>query len=185
MRALSPRESRGLAVLALVAAIALADFALVQPLLDGFAARAAQRDQLAARYAANQRLIAAVPRLVRRAERRDEALGRIVMPTADPLAAADALHARVQAAIAKTGGDVRGTEDLPGEPGRVAMRVGLRVTPAQMARLIAEIENARPIITITALSIGSDDAQVTGHVAELDVQIELALACRTTPSRPK
>jgi len=176
MRALSKREARLVAVLILIAALVLGDWLVVQPLLDGFADRAAARAQLTVRYAANERLIGAVPRLVREAARRDAALGRYVLPARDAGSASDALRQRVQAATSAVGGDFRGSEDGPASPGTVTTRVALRLTSEQLDRLMALLENARPLITVTALSVGADDALVTGRATDLDVQLALSLA---------
>jgi hypothetical protein len=175
MRALSKREARLVAVLILIAVLVVTDLALVQPLLDGFADRAEARARLIARYGANERLIAAVPRLVREAERRDRALVRYVLPAHDAGTAADALRQRIQTATSAVGGDFRGSEDVPAPPGVVTTRASLRLTAPQLGRLLALLENSRPLITVTALSVGADDALVTGHATDLDVQIDCNL----------
>jgi hypothetical protein len=183
MRALSKREARLIALGILVAALVLADLVLVQPLADGFARRADARAQLATRYVANARLIGAVPRLVREAARRDAALGRFVAPERNAGAASDMLRQRVQSATSAVGGDFRGSEDSAGPPGTAVIRASLRLTAEQLDRLIALIENGRPLITISALSVGADDALVTGRATDLDVQIECSLAYRAAPKR--
>jgi hypothetical protein len=183
MRALSKREARLVALAILIAALVLADLVLIQPLLDGFADRANARAQLNARYVANARLIGAVPRLVREAARRDAALARFVAPERDAGAAADMLRQRVQSATSAVGGDFRGSEDLPGPPGTAVTRASLRLTAQQLDRLLALIENSRPLITVSALSVGADDALVTGRATDLDVQIEFSLAYHAPAKR--
>jgi|GEM_PF-1955360 len=183
MRALSKREARLVAVAILIAALVLADLVLVQPLIGGFSDRAATRAQLTDRYVANARLIGAVPRLVREAARREAAIGRFVAPDRDGGAASDALRQRVQSATSAVGGDFRGSEDLPGLPGTAVTRASLRLNAEQLDRLIALIENGRPLITISALAVGADDALVTGRATDLDVQIELSLAYHASAKR--
>lgn len=183
MRALSKRESRLVAVMILIIALVLADLIVVQPLISGFTERAQARRDLAMRYAANQRLIAAIPRLVREAARHDAALGRFVLAAPDAGAAADVLHQRVQSAVNAVGGSFRGSEDLPPTPGAVATRASLRLTTAQLARAIALLENGSPLITVTAIATGADDALVTGTATDLDVQLDLTLAFRPAPAR--
>ncbi len=172
-----------MALLILIAVLVAADLGIVQPLLDGFADRAAARTQLTARYVANARLIGAVPRLVREAGRRDVALARYVAPERDAGAASDMLRQRVQAATSAVGGTFRGSEDVAGSPGTVVTRTSLRLTAPQLDRLIALIENGRPLITISALSVGAEDALVTGRATDLDVQIEVSLAYHAAPKR--
>ncbi|MFK9781021.1 hypothetical protein ACJEM9_24915, partial [Escherichia coli] len=74
MRALSPREARLVAVLILIALIALVQGLVIGPIISGFAARSAERADLTLRYAANDRMIAAIPRLRRQAQARNAAL---------------------------------------------------------------------------------------------------------------
>jgi len=181
MRALSKREARLVALLILVGALVVAGWVVVQPLLEGFNERAAARRQLAERYAANRRLIGAVPRLEREAQRRDEALARFVTPALDAGAASDLLRQRVQAAISSVGGDFRGTEDVPAPARTVVTRASLRVNASQLGRLIAQLENGRPLLNVIALTVSADDALVTGHATYLDVQLELSLAYHPNP----
>ena len=176
MRALSRREARLVAVLILIVALVVADLALVQPLVDGFADRTGARSRLITRYGTNERLIAAVPRLVREAERRDAALIRYVLPAHDASTATDALRQTIQSTTSAVGGDFRGSEDVPAPPGLAATRASLRLTAPQLGRLLAALENSRPLITVTALSVGADDALVTGRATDLDVQMDCSLA---------
>jgi hypothetical protein len=59
----------------------------------------------------------------------------------------------------------------------------LRLTAEQLDRLLALIENSRPLITVSALSVGADDALVTGRATDLDVQIEFSLAYHASAKR--
>lgn len=182
MHTLSPRESRLLAVLLLVAVVAVGDLVLVQPVLDGFAARAQQRQQLLARYAANDRLIGAIPRLRRQAAQRDRQVADYTLSAPDAATAADMLRARVEAAAIAVGGDFHGSEDIAPTPGRlpdhIAIRAALRLSAAQLTQALLRLENTRPFITITALSIRADDTLVTGQAATLEVSLEAAIAFR-------
>lgn len=187
MAALSPRESRLLAVLLLVAAAALVDLVVIMPLQDGFAARAQQRQQLLARYAANDRLIGAIPRLSRQAAQRDRQLADEVLSAADAGTAADLLRARLEAAATAVGGDFHGAEDIVATPGRpidhIATRAALRLSAAQLTPFLIRLENARPFITISALAIRADDTLVTGQATTLDITLDAAIAFRPAPAR--
>lgn len=174
MRALSPRESRGLALLIAVAALTVVLLGVVEPFVDGFADRAAQRAALVARHDANARMIAAIPRLVREAARRDAALDRYLLPTADPAAAADLLRTRVSAASAAAGADFRGTEDGPASPGKAVIHVSVRATADQAQKLIAALENGHPALLVNALTVNADAALVAGSATELDLGFDLA-----------
>lgn len=172
MRTLSPRESRLLAVLGLVAALALVQFAVVAPLLDGFSARAAEREMLRQRQSAETRLIAAVPRLGRIAGARRALLRGYVLAPADAAGASEYLRGQAQAAIAAVGGDYRGGEDATAGPGIAAVRVSARLTPAQLTALLVRLQNARPAIVVPAYAIAADDVLVTGKASAMDVQLE-------------
>jgi hypothetical protein len=181
--ALSPRESRLSAVLLLVAAVLLVDLLIVQPLFGGFAERAQQRKDLLARYAANERIIAAIPRLSREAARRSRQTALTMIVAADPAAAADQLRDRMQAAVVAVGGEFHGAEDSVAPTGMVAQRVALRVPAGKLAVLIASIENAPPLVTITGLSVSADDALVTGASSSLDVKLDVTIAFHAARAR--
>jgi hypothetical protein len=189
MRPLSARESRLLAVLLLVAAVTLVDVVVVQPLLDGFTARAQQRQVLLARYAANDRLIGAIPRLAREAAQRDRLLAGYTLSAPDAGTAADALRDRVQAAATAVGGDFHGAEDIVQAPGAsgpasdVAVRATLRLSAKQLTKFLATLENARPFVTITALAVRADDTLVTGQATTLDVTLEAAIPYHPASAR--
>lgn len=183
MRQLSKRESRLLAILLLLAGVALADAVLVQPVLDGFTARAQERRILLARYAANDRLIAAIPRLGRDALRRDRQLADYTLSAPDAAAAADKLRDRLQAAANTVGGDFHGGEDIPGSPGTAATRGILRLSARQLTQFLAIIENARPFVIINTLAVSADDTLVTGKATTLDVNLEVAISYRPAAAR--
>jgi fermentation-respiration switch protein FrsA (DUF1100 family) len=183
MRAMSKRESRLLAILLLLAAAALVDVALIRPLLGGFADRARQRQELLAHYAANDRLIGVIPRLGREAARRDRQLAGFTLSAPDAAAAAEKLRDRLQATATAVDGDFHGGEDIPAPPGMVATRGVLRMSSGQLTRFLALVENARPFVTINALSVSADDALVTGKATTLDVTLEAAIAFHPAPAR--
>ena len=183
MRTLSPREARLIAILVLLALVALAYLAVIQPILSGFAERADQRQQLQMRFAANERMIAAIPRLRRQAESQNRLVPRFALTAANPGAASELLRDRLQASVAAAGGDFRGGEDLAVAGGMVGTRINARLTAAQLNILVAQIQNSSPLITITALTIGADDALVTGRAETLDVQIEASVPYRPAQSR--
>lgn len=183
MRELSPRESRLIAVGLLILALLLIDLVIVQPLIDGFADRAKQREELLVRYAANNRTIAAIPRLSRQAANRDKQTARYTLVAADAAAASDALRDRVQTAANVAGAEFRGSEDLGAANGMVATRATVRVPAGKITPLITAIENSTPLVTITALSISADDALLTGTAASLDVKIDIAIAFHPSATR--
>ena len=123
-------------------------------------------------------LIAALPRLVREAARRDAALDRYTLPSNDPAAATDFLRQRISAATGAVGGDFRGTEDGPAQPGKATIHATVRVKAEQLQRLLASLENTQPLIAVTSMTVNADDALIAGGASDLDVQLDLALALR-------
>ncbi|WP_421848938.1 type II secretion system protein GspM [Novosphingobium sp.] len=182
-RTLSPREARLVALLILVAVIGALWLLVAAPFVRGFAERSAQRADLAARVAANDRLIAAVPRLRTAAEARGRALGAVIQIAPDTATAAAILRDRLQAALVQTGGSFRGAEDLPGTRARVACRLRARLSPDQLNRFLVLVQNARPAVVITSLVVSGEESLVTGRASALDVQLEASLPVRLAASR--
>ena len=183
MRNLSPREARMVAVLVLISLIAIADIAVVQPLIDGFADRAEERSDLLARYSANDRTIAAIPRLRREAEAQNRLLPRYTLAANDAASADEALRDRMQPVFTTVGGDFRGGEDVAAAPGMADARISGRLSNEQLLAALARLQNAEPYLTITGLEVGADEALVTGKAANLDVQIEAAIPYHATAAR--
>jgi hypothetical protein len=178
-RTLSPRQSQAAALLIALALLAFIALVIVGPLISGFYERAAQRKQLALQYSANERNIAAIPRLRRMAQAHEQLLGDFVLNAPDAASAGEALRQRLQTAIIALGGDFRGGEDIPAPaPGQAGTRITARITSSQLNLLLASIQNSKPYLTITALVIGADEALVTGQASALDVQIEASIPYR-------
>ncbi len=182
-RTLSPREARLVAILVLVALIGLVWLLVLGPVLGGFAERSTQRDELTTRLAANDRMIASVPRLRRVAEARERALGSVIQIAPDAASANGALRDRLQAALVATGGSFRGAEDLPATRTRVSCRLRARLSPEQLNRFLVLIQNTRPALVVTSLVVGGEDALVTGRASDLDVQLEASVPVRLAASR--
>ncbi len=182
-RTLSPREARLVALLILLAVIGAVWLLVIGPFLRGFTDRSAERAELAARVAANDRMIAAVPRLRSAAEARNRALGAVILIAPDSATASGILRDRLQAALVATGGSFRGAEDLPGTRGRVSCRLRAQLSPDQLGRFLVLAQNARPAIIITSLVVSGEGSLVTGRASALDVQLEASLPVRLAASR--
>ncbi|WP_073975314.1 type II secretion system protein GspM [Erythrobacter donghaensis] len=177
MTGLSDRERRLIAVLILVAMIAIAWLAVLSPILAGFEARAAERERLALVQASNQRLIDNVVRLRRQAEaqKADAARFHIIAPT--PAAASEQLKDRIAALIGAGGGEVRALADVEAGEGRIELRIEARLPEGQLAGLLERLQNAEPLMIVTALTIaapGADPAAQASQSRNLDVRIDVA-----------
>ncbi len=176
---LSARERRLVAVLLLVAATALAWRGVIAPVIDGFAARGAERERLQARFAANTRLVASIPRLRRLAEVQQADAARFRIAMRDPVAAAELLKERLSAAVEGAGGETTATEDVEGEAGWVQAWVQARVTQRQLVRVLAELRNTTPYLVVASLAVSADrTGQPEARTAAdrpLEVRIETAV----------
>lgn len=172
---LSPRERRLVAVLILLALLALLVRGLILPIADGFAARAAAREQLAASYARNARLIGSAPRLARLAERQKRDLAAFLMTAPTQAIAGDALQERLQAAIERAGGEYRAGETLARDPDQVAVRVEARLTQAQLLACLAALENTPPWLAIDAIGISAVGALTSSTPGPMDIRLDVSV----------
>jgi general secretion pathway protein M len=183
MRTLNLRERKLVAVLILLALIGLCYLLIVAPIVSGFATRAELREQLALRYAHNQRNIAGIPRLRRQAERQRGAISAFVVEARSAEAGRERIKERLQSAIGRTGGELREARDAEGRPGWARVGVSARLTLPQLTRLLAELQNQPPYLVIESLTVGADDALVTGQSSLMDVELDVSIPLRPTSAR--
>ncbi|MDF0487768.1 type II secretion system protein GspM [Sphingomonas sp. H39-1-10] len=184
MKPVSARERRLVALLVLVAMIAFAWFAIVAPIANGFAVRAERRQQLLLRYTHNVRTIAAVPRLRRQAESQFAASRPFAIAAANREQARNWLNDRLQRSIERVDGEFRDVADVDGREGWARARVTARLTLPQLTELLAQVQNSPPWLIVESLSIGANDALVTGQSSTMDVQLEASIPLRSTSARP-
>jgi type II secretory pathway component PulM len=177
MTGLSDRERRLIAVLILVAVIAFAWLAVLSPIINGFQARAAERERLALVQASNQRLIDNIARLRRQAEAQKADNARFHIIAATPEAAAEQIKDRLSALLTAGGGEVRAMQDIEAGEGRVELRIEARVGEGALVALLERLRNAEPLLIVTALSVaapGADPAAQSSQTRQLDVRIDVA-----------
>lgn len=174
MMSLSLRERRLVAILILLGMIAVAWFGIIAPIANSFAARAAERVRLSQTFAANERLIASLPRLRAQAERLklDDARFHFVAPNAG--AAAELLKERMANQITAAGAELKSMQDVPARPGWVSAWAECRLTLPQLLGLLETLQNDAPYLVITTLTISADRATQSGKLDALDVRIETA-----------
>lgn len=160
------------AVLILVAILAAVWLGIVAPLLDGFAGRASERARLATVFAANNRLVASVPRLRRAAERQAADAARFALVAPDQAAAAEVLKERLSDAIVRAGGQVRSTQDVESDPGWVAASAEARLRYPALIALLADLQNQAPYLAISTFSVAADRGAQTGAPDILEVHLE-------------
>lgn len=183
IRPISARERRLVALLILMALLALAWFLVAKPVLDGFAARSDRRAQLALRYAHNQQVIGAIPRLRRHAEAQRAAIRGFAIEMRSTEAGREWLKQRLQRAVERAGGEFREAGDAEGRPGWARARASARMTQPQLVALLNQLQNDPPWLVVETLTIGSNDALVTGQSSSMDVQVEASIPLRTAAAR--
>jgi len=185
MRPLAPRERRIVALGLLATATAAVWLLVFAPLLGGFQARTERRQQLIARYQADQRLLASIPalRAEASAQRRSAGLFQITAPTR--ALASDALKRRLTATLTEAGGVVNAVQDVQADipPGWISVRADALINLTQVAKSIRSLENEAPYVVVDYASIGADSALHSGHSAPLDIRLQISAAFH--PASPR
>lgn len=183
MRATTARERRLIAVALLVLAVALVQLLVVAPILGGFAARAARRDQLLLEYRHNVRAIASIPRLRRQAEGQRETVARFALDARSPEQAHQLLRERIERVVTQVGGEFEAGEDADAPAGWVGVRTAARMTLDQFARVLARLQDDPPWLVVTALDVSADQALVNGRLNPMEVSFEAQIPTR--PAQPR
>ena len=183
MRPISSRERKLVAIGLLVALIAAVQLGIVAPILDGFAARAARREELLLRYQHNERTIASIARLRRKAERQGAELGRFTLSAATAELAGELLKERLQRTIESAGGEFRSSDEVTAPTGWIRARADCELTLDQMTRLLRQLQNEPPYLVVESLTVSADKALLSGQPGPMDVRIEAAIPYRPAASR--
>jgi general secretion pathway protein M len=182
MRVLAPRESRMLAILIVAVMVALVWFAIIAPIVGGFLDRAERRRALLATYARDERTLAQVASIGRAAQAQRTRAGLFRFTAADAPAAAAILAERLANEVARTGGEIRGVEDLAAPPGAVHARLQAGMTFAQAVALISHLQNASPLLLVDETDLGAHDAADDPRPGLLDIRIEVSAYFSPTAS---
>ena len=180
MRALAPGERRLLAVGILIALIGVVVLGIIAPVIGGMAERAEERRELIATHVRNQRVLAGIP--VWRAEavqqKATSANFAIVAPTG--ALAAEKLKQRINQMATQEGGTADTISEIQGDvpDGWVRVRADLQLTMSQLYKSLARLESEAPYVVIGYVSVAADRAAKTGHVAPMDVRIEVSAPVR-------
>jgi hypothetical protein len=171
----SARERRLVALLILMMAIAILWFAILAPVINGFAERAERREQLSLRYVHNLRTIGSVPRLRRQAEEQRAAISNFVTGARSVEEGREWLKDRLQKAIEQSGGEFREAVDVDARPHWARARASARMTLPQLTAALGRLQNAPPWLIVESLSISASDVLVTGQSSSMDVQVEASI----------
>ena len=180
MKPLNPRERRIVALGILVALLALVWLALVNPVLHGFSKRKEEREQLRATYVTGQRLLAAIPAWRMQAEQQRASAVRFSYAAPTDALASDLLRERIAQVVNARGGVLKAAQEIPADNagGWVEVRADLQMTMNQLYESLKRLENEDPYVAIDSVSVVADEAFKTGHLAPMDVRIEVSAQFR-------
>jgi hypothetical protein len=149
--------------------------------VGGFIGRAEERSELLAAYQRNERVLGGISVWRAEAERQKttEAQYSIVAPT--KVLAAENLKQRLTRLASSVGGSVQAISDLPPESpeGWVRVRADMQLTMTQLYKSLTRLENEAPYVVVGYVSVVADRAVQTGHLATMDVRIEVSAPVRT------
>lgn len=180
MKPLNPRERRILAIGILVGVIALLWLVVVNPIVQGFVGRAHQRAELRQTYVRDQRLLAAIPVWRQQAEQQRNSANRFAYPAPTDALASDMLKERIARVVNAQGGVLKAAQQIPADNanGWVAVRGELQLNMNQLYETVKRLENEDPYVSIDYVSVVADEAFKTGHLAPMDVRIEVSAQFR-------
>jgi len=168
-----PARGRQLAAIAiLIGLIALVFGLLVNPVITGFAERAAHHALQVRAYQTNRAHIASLPELGREVERQSQLLSGLLITAADEEQAGETLREQIETAVEAIKGEVRASEVVAGEPGWARAAVACRLSYTQLTTLLAELERKKPFIVVEAVSVTAEGVLNNYQLDQLDVRIE-------------
>ncbi len=182
MRPLQPRERQMVAVGILILVIVTIWFGLVEPLVGGFIARAQERNELLAAYQRNERVLAGISVWRSKADEQKDTQAQYAIVAPTKVLAAENLKQRLNRMVSGVGGTVQAMSELPAQApeGWVRVRVDLQLTMSQLYKSLNRLENEAPNVVVGYVSVVADRAVQTGHLATMDVRIEVSAPVRTS-----
>ena len=181
MRSLQPRERQIVAIGVLVGVVLVFWFGLVQPIVGGFIGRAEERSDLLETYKHNEKVLAGISVWRAQADQQNMSAAQysIVAPT--KVLAAENLKQRLTKLASGVGGSVQTIAELPAEgpEGWVRVRADMQLTMSQLYKSLNRLENEAPYVVVGYVSVVADRAVQTGHLATMDVRIEVSAPVRS------
>lgn len=183
MKPMSARERKLVAVGLLVALIALLWLGLVQPIYGSFATNADRRAELRLQYIQNERLIARMSALRRAAEEQKRLRQLYALDAPNAEQGGELLKERLEASLAKAGGELRVTESVDAPSGWVRASATALVSNDELAAWISTLNNEQPYLVTESLTIVADRALNSGRLDLMDVKIEVSIVLGQTRPR--
>ena len=179
MRPLQPRERQIVAVAILVAMVVVLWYVLIDPVVGGFIGRAEERSTLLTTYQRNERVLSGIDRWKDEQDQQTATASQygIVAPT--KVLAAENLKQRLTRLATTSGGSMGSISELPAQgEGWVRVRADMQLTMTQLYRSLGRLENEAPYVVVGYVSVVADRAVQTGHLATMDVRIEVSAPVR-------
>jgi general secretion pathway protein M len=185
MKRLTRRERRIVAVGLLVTLLALVWLVGIAPVLAGFAKRQQTREKLRTEYQTEQRLLAAIPAWRLQAEQQRASAVRYAYAAPTDALASDLLKERIARVVNAQGGVLKAAQEIPADNqgGWVAVRADLQMTMNQLYETLTRLENEDPYVAIDTVSVVADEAFKTGHLAPMDVRVEVSAQFRPSGAK--
>jgi len=180
MRPLEPRERQVVALGILVLALVIVWFGLLQPVVGGFIGRAEERSELTENYKRNAHLLAGISVWRQQAEEQSSTQSQFAIVAPTKALGVENLKQRLNRLAAATGGTVQSVSELPAEGGDnwVRVRADMQLTMSQLYKSLNRLENEAPYVVVGYVSVVADRATQTGHLATMDVRLELSAPVR-------
>ena len=173
MRTLSPRESRLIALLILVAAIALVILVVINPIAGSFRDRAAKREELAFTFQSNELRIANLNALQHAAEDQAEAQRGLYIVPANADEAGEALREQLESAAQGVGATIKATEaGVSSEEGRTRASLEARLGTGQLSQLLDRLNLAKPVLVIETMNVVAEEQLTNSKSDQIDVRLE-------------
>ena len=175
MQASSQRERKLVALLILLALVTSLWLLIIAPIVAGFSARAVERAELLRRYQANERTIASIPRLRRQAENQRETFRNYVITAPTSAGASAQIQDRLQRVVENAGGEIGNIENVATPDDHVKLRTSARLTLAQVATVLTQLQNEAPFLIVETLNIAADQAVISGRLESMEVSFEVSV----------
>jgi hypothetical protein len=179
MRPLEPRERQVVALGILFVVLVIAWFGIVQPVIGGFIGRAEERSDLNDTYERNARVLAGISTWRQEAEEQESTQSQYAIVAPTKVLAAENLKQRLTRMANTVGGSVQTVSELPAEgEGFVRVRADMQLTMSQLYKSLTRLENEAPYVVVGYVSVVADRAIQTGHLATMDVRLEISAPVR-------
>lgn len=180
MKRMNPRERKIVAIGILVAILAGAWLAVVNPIRLGFVAREAERRALIATYQRNQRLLGGIPLWRTDADLQRRTGTRYAIAAPSPSRAAELLRERVGRVIAQQGGTLRSVQDQAADarPGWVRVRADASLSINQLHEALRRLQLEEPNVVVEYISVAAGRAGQSGLTPAIDVRLEVSARFR-------